>query len=48
MIVMSFCEVEHAEAATHFPSKVVLNEQNEIVERLMMPDWNSGPARPGC
>ena len=39
VIVMSFCEITHAEALTHMPSKVVLNERNEIVERLVMPAW---------
>lgn len=48
VIVMSFCEIEYAEAATHFPSKVVLNEQNEIVERLAMPTKDREEARPGC
>ena len=39
VIVMSFCEITHEEAQTHMPSKVVLNEKNEIVERLVMPAW---------
>ena len=48
IIVMSFCEIEHAEAASHFPQKVILNERNEIVERLAMPLRDRESARPGC
>ncbi|MCB1185835.1 aspartate 1-decarboxylase [bacterium] len=48
IIVMSFCELEHSEAMTHMPSKVVLNERNEIVERLVMPVRQPESLRPGC
>jgi len=37
VIVMSFCELEQDEAGRHWPRKVVLNERNEIIERLAMP-----------